>query len=268
MKKILFLVLVVFSINVSNLTAQKDESLDLTNEEFFEQADFIVMGKLIKWNESDVISRRSYDTKGNYNPDDIYTEYKFKIDYVYKSVDNLIKISDTIVVIADRGTIKNRMILDSLSGWYYSDGPAELNKFDYSSIHIFLDGDNFILFLSKTDLPVNSNEKNNYFHCQFLRDRDFARIKFERRSDKSSGLNNLSFDNKYDLYKYMEQFEYLTLPISDPKQMQWELRYDIKSYNKYREERLGIKNTKEYNDSLKNFILEREKQLLQSVKKD
>jgi len=262
MKKTLFLVLVVFSINLSNLTAQEDESLDLTNEEFFEQADYIVKGKFIlKWNDGKYCGR-AYDAKGHYNKEDIYSEYIFKVDYAYKAIDNLIQLSDTIVIIADRGEIQK--VVSTSGEWTFWEYVIKEPK--GITINLNCD-DNFILFLNKTDLPVNPNDKNNYFHCQFLRDREFARIKFEPRSDRSNGLNNLSFDNKYDLYKYMEQFEYLTLPFSDPKQMQWELRYDIKSYNKYRKERLGIKNTKEYNDSLKNFILERDKKLQQSVKK-
>jgi len=266
MKKILFLVLVVFSINVSNLTAQEDESLGLTNEEFFEQADYIVEGKFINGYTN------SYDAKGLYQKEDIYSELKFIVKYAYKAKNNLINNNDTITIVFDWGEIYKVDYTEE--EWTYESLITKyLGNADYPCYCAMgLESENEqILFLKESDFPDNPKKDNNYFRTKLLRDRKFAKIKYERNSDRSTGLNNLSFDNKYDLYKYMEQFEYLNLPISDPKQMQWELRYDIKSYNRYRKERLGIdierENTKEYNDSLKNFILERDKKLQQSVKK-
>jgi hypothetical protein len=131
MKKIFHLIILLIIVSAGNLFAQGEQGkrvniktnedfhnnskfiveektdLKYTNEEFFNKSDFIVEGKLINYIQS---YDRLGDFYGSHNPEDIYTEYIFKVDYVYKSVDNLIKISDTIVIIADRGWRKRREI--------------------------------------------------------------------------------------------------------------------------------------------------------------
>jgi hypothetical protein len=256
MKKIIAILIGI--IGISNIMfAQYVSTALLPNEEFFKNSDFIVKGKLIRWNDYD-LATRAYDIKGNYNPKDIYTEYLFKVDAVYKSYDNLIKLSDTIVIIADRGSIRK---IESTSGeWTFweevkknsNKGPMDLNG-----------SSEFVLFLNKTVLPVNPFDKNSYFHTEFLSDCTYGRLKI---FGYIIGLNDLVFENRYELYKYMEQFEGITLPLSDPTKMKNEV--DDDTFNKYLKER-NIKwgKTKEQNDSIKNYILKLHEELMQNAKK-
>jgi len=270
----------------SNLFAQVDNNnLGLSNEQFFEKSDYIVEGKLISVNYG-------YDVNGNYNPEDIFTEYKFKVDIIYKSTNNLIKQRDTIVVIANRGWVRYDEFnwYDSVTGFSVW-SPKEIGRHLENNINlkpIDLDIDNnFILFLNKTDLPINPNNKNNYFHCQFLQDREFARIKFGNIykydtigltmyhrviREAITGLNGLDFPNRYELYKYMEKFEGVKVPLSNPGDVLYDLNGNIEIFNQYRKERnidykLPNEKTQEEIDSFNRFLEEKSKKAKENTER-
>jgi hypothetical protein len=254
----------------------KEQNLNkdlLSNEEFFNNSDYIVEGKLIKkWN-NDEWYVRSYDAKGLSNVEDLYSEYIFKVNFVYKDVDKLIKINDTLIIVADYGCI-NKLIDEN--HWEYicknvnelhSNGGIDLNQTN-----------DFILFLNKSGLPDNPNKNNTYFRTEFLQNKKYARINMNKdhtvdqgtgkyiTNYRIEGLDGLSFENRYELYKYMEHFEGVNVPLSDTKIMQRDLFGYPDAWNLYLIER---KNTsaKEQNDSIKNYMLKLHEELMQNAKK-
>ena len=251
-----------------NLAAQVDDTgLGLTNEEFFNNSEFIVEGRFIEW------SRVSYDAKGLCNKEDIYTEIKFKVNYVYKSNGELIKQNDTIVIVFDRGVIQNKKTIKDQFGNEFLDGPNEIIKYPENLINrLQIDSDiDMILFLKTSDFPDNPSKRYNYFRTKLLQDRKEARFGFggilnSMIFDKEGftgkydlrikGLDDLIFENRYELYKYMEQFEGVYVPLSDPTKMRWDLSNDS-VFNIYLKER-NIEwrklNSQERKDSLNNFL--------------
>ena len=112
--------------------------------------------------------------------------------------------------------------------------------------------------------------------------REYARLKFKAiyeyhehpdgsvygipKGYKIEGLNGLSFDNKYELFKYMKQFKDVSVPLSDVKEMQRILFGNTEAYHKYMIETTG-KTAKEYSDSVREFMLKHSEELLEKAKK-
>ena len=97
-----------------------------------------------------------------------------------------------------------------------------------------------IYFMKKSDLPENLDisKRSKYPKVSMLQDITRASIKIGSRTSTSGpvfGLNSLRFDNRYELYKYMEQFEGVKVPLSDANYMRWYL--DDEAFNQYSKER-------------------------------
>ena len=235
MKRFIFSVIAVLAMCFSSLFAQVDTTLNLTNEEFFNNSEIIVEGKFIYEPVVEEFGNScSYDAKGLCKEEDIYTEYKFKVNYVYKGGE-AIKQSDTIVIVFDWGAISNKKTIKDQFGREHSDGPYEINKYPKSGrdamYNIF--DQNIIMFLKTSDFPDNPNKNNNYIRTKPLIDRENGRLHIGTLGDMNSwifpegashvehdlrikGLNDLIFENRYELYEYMKQFKGLSFPeLSD-----------------------------------------------------
>ncbi|MDR2511781.1 MAG: hypothetical protein LBC89_04915, partial [Bacteroidales bacterium] len=197
MKK-LILTFTLFVIS-ANLLAQEYKQQLLSNEEFFRKADYIVE---LKWAN---IQSFSYDSKGNYNSDDIYTSSFWIINYVYK-VDGLEKISvgDTIEIIGQGGEIVRQLdwTIEVISttpewGWREDDPNRPIEGVS-----------NSIIFLRRNNLPENPKqiEKRNYKKVNLLQNKLGARLGFWGNG-RITGLNGLDFPNRDSLFAYMQQYK-------------------------------------------------------------
>ncbi|MDR2011356.1 MAG: T9SS type A sorting domain-containing protein [Bacteroidales bacterium] len=246
---ILFALVII--LNITFLNAQEYKTLDqikeknlneglLSNEEFFEKAELIIEGKMLG-----IIC--SYDAKGNYDPDDIYSEYRVLVEKVFKGAPELV--NDTICMIRKSGTIYK----PTESGYEeeinsYGEIPPEppedmglsISR-DFSSI----------LFFVRSDYPGNPDEtkKCNYDKFQLLQEKEKASLKFgdyswgaksSWRFGKITGLNDLVFNNREELYEYMKQFKGITIPESKAQKPLYEIKTQeqIDSLMKAREKRL------------------------------
>ncbi|MDR2835667.1 MAG: hypothetical protein LBV69_05640, partial [Bacteroidales bacterium] len=124
----------------------------LTNEQFFNEAEFIIEGKIVPQ------QHYSYDGKGEYNPKDIYTMNKFVVSYIYKGDKLLIKVNDTIVLVKNRGTIYKKTPNKYSSTMFdykavYSWGEREPSE-GYDDIGLYIEPDlPSVLFCKKSDYP-------------------------------------------------------------------------------------------------------------------
>jgi hypothetical protein len=102
------------------------------------------------------------------------------------------------------------------------------------SVFITKDYESAIYFMKISDLPENPDvsKRNKYPKVCMLQD---VRRAFIRVPHNAYGLNGLQFDNRYELYKYMEQFEGVTVPLWNTNQMKWYL--DDSTFNQYLKER-------------------------------
>ncbi|MDR2835899.1 MAG: hypothetical protein LBV69_06875, partial [Bacteroidales bacterium] len=211
-KKTIIIICTILCVLATNIRAQilpnrntfaqeKQKNLNkdmLTNEQFFNEAEFIIEVKSIS-NQF-----YSYDAKGAFNREDIYTINKIVVLNVYKGDMSLIKANDTIVLVKNRGTIYKKTPYGNkaIHSWgdYDRDNRADdygLALYDYPSI----------IFCKKSDYPENPNSEenySNYFKIKSLRDKERASLKIW---GKITGLNGLSFNNREELFEYMQQFE-------------------------------------------------------------
>jgi hypothetical protein len=238
-------------LGATNSFAQQGERVKLlSNEEFFSKSDYIIEAK------SAGIKPTAYDVGGNYNPDDFYTSAFMIVTYIYKN-DNTMSLSpgDTINL-----TVKGGTILKPLK-----DNPLDMEKItsplreDYDTGErgsVFMTDDSqSIFFMKKSDFPENpdTSKRNKHPKVSMLQDVKRASINIW---GKVTGLNDLHFENRYELYKYMEQFEGVKVPLSDPRKMHWDLFGDDNTFNQYLKER-NIKwrpNDRQRIDSLKRFL--------------
>ena len=98
-----------------------------------------------------------------------------------------------------------------------------------------------IYFMKKSDWPENPDISKRSKHPKVSMLQDITRASIKIKGDRWVsggpvwGLNDLSFDNRYELYKYMEQFEGVEVPLSDTNYMRWHLSEE--AFNKYLKER-------------------------------
>ena len=190
-----------------------------STEEYFAEADIIVEAKRPdNWTSLG----GSYDAVGNYNRDDIYTSSFHIVTRIFKNNSDLsISPGDTLHVITKGGSIfKGATIYEEerISSRPQTDEIFQL--FDYPSFY----------FLNKSDFPDNPDisKRNNHPKVTLLRSP-------KRTADKEDSI--MKFDNRYELYKYMEQFEGVTVPLSDQGHMRWHLGGDSEEFKQYLKER-------------------------------
>ena len=197
------ILLCVNLLGLLSLNAQDDyfnKQKLLYNEDFFEKAALIIEGKMLK-------SFDSYDAKGNYNPNDIYTPQAILVQRVYKGDAKLT--NDTIYVIRHFGTISKEIE----HGWIEFIGlPDIVNDHGYFDEGVYVRKEHSdLLFFIKSDFPDNP-AKTQYCNkpkYRFLQDKHKAVL---RMNEKITGLNNLIFNNREELYNYMKQFKDCTIP--------------------------------------------------------
>ncbi|HPX75786.1 MAG TPA: T9SS type A sorting domain-containing protein [Bacteroidales bacterium] len=206
MKKILFFIPLflmftsIFSQNVIIKDRNAKQILPLTNEEFFEKADFIFEGILI---EGESVG---YDTGGKLNENDIYTSQTLQIIEVHKGNDKLKK--GTIELIRKGG----RLYFLNEMGW---------KEMVYTNMEGCLETDiNYpaIFFCVYSDYPQNKEPKNfdNNITLKFLCDRDYASLQIGSISWEPEhhikGLNYLNFETREAMYDYMRKFKNIVVP--------------------------------------------------------
>ena len=213
----------------------------LSNEEFFSKSDYIIEFKSA--GVSPTFHYTTYDVGGKYNPNEFYTSGFVIVTRVYKN-DEAMSISpgDTLnwiskggqIVIPVEGDPLNPIVIDTPYPEDYETGErGRAGRIgNYTTIY----------FMKKSDLPENPDvsKRSKYPKVSMLQDIKRAAINLGSKTSPGgpvSGLNDLHFDNRYELYKYMEQFEGVKVPLSDMEQMQWDLRRDKDVFEQYLRER-------------------------------
>ena len=209
-----------------------------SNEEFFSKADYII--------EADFAGMEYisyYDAGGNYNPDEFYTSTFLIVTRVYKNDETMpVSRRDTLHQISKGGAvIKPWSSLQEKEQHPFEEGEQIRTPYpeDYDTGERGYAGGG-ILFMKKSDFPENPDisKRSKYPKVSMLQDIPRATIKIgaEFYAGEIDGLNGLHFENRYELYKYMEQFEGVTVPqLSDPGLMH---RYlDDKTFDQYLKER-------------------------------
>lgn len=264
MKRIVLSALLV-AIAISNLFSQEQtKRINIkSNEDFFNNSKYIVEGKILRGGKN--IS--NYDN-GLQDIEKVYTENLFVVRYIYKDVNGKIKANDTITIVRNVGGLRFEYyaeggILTSYEQYKYydySDGKENIlpNKSKYY-LDLFGSTDTFIFFLNDSDYPENPNRKNNYLKTRFLENSIPSGFQITR---PIRGLIGLNFKDRYELYKYMRQFEKIdvTIPLSD-KILMWH-SLDTESYRKYLKEiHNEDRHSQEVNDSILRFMKKQREEL-------
>ncbi|NLA23509.1 MAG: hypothetical protein GX879_00935, partial [Bacteroidales bacterium] len=108
-----------------------------------------------------------------------------------------------------------------------------------------------ICFFTKHNLPENSVIRNEirYLKVNLLQNIEEASLKIDYWRGRSTGLNNLSFNNRYQLYKYMMQFDGVKVPP-------FKSNLGQEGYKEYlKDNEIAVPNHQKYIDSI-NRILE------------
>jgi len=193
----------IFSQNVIIKDRNAKQILPLTNEEFFEKADFIFEGILI---EGESVG---YDTGGKLNENDIYTSQTLQIIEVHKGNDKLKK--GTIELIRPGGRLYT---VNEEMGW------GEMHHFPNRG-GLYVDNKYpAIFFCVYSDYPQNKETKNldNTITLKLLCDREYASIQIGGRGwspqymHHIKGLNLLDFTSREELYDYMRKFKNIVVP--------------------------------------------------------
>jgi len=220
MKKTLLLFATLFC--VTFLYAQ-DNAKQLTNEEFFTQADLVFEGYLLK--TVDI-----YDSKGNdiYNSkyDDCYRITAYIVQQIYKGPKY--NTGDTIFIITQGASLDLKdMILDNSNKRRdYSKGTSMapspfLYKIGFDcSISNYMPS---IYFLVHSDFPDDINSK--YALCQKYKyltlygdsSKEVHYNKMYICRNKIIGLDSLIFHQREDFYSYMKQFDGFRVPEPAPQ---------------------------------------------------
>ncbi|MDR2835911.1 MAG: T9SS type A sorting domain-containing protein, partial [Bacteroidales bacterium] len=210
----------------------------LTNEEYFKNSDYILEVVWIPY--AVTVQPDFYVPFEDLTEDNIYTTWVLKVLNVYKG--NNVQIGDTVLANSKGGVVSKKykeidpanpdteIFREELKGSY--PGPM---KDQGIYIETFK---RTIIFGRDTEIKLYRNSR---FIEMEIQNKQRARIM--NMDGVIYGLNGLSFPSIEELYNYMRQFKGLSVP--PPR----------------------IKQSKEQNDSIKNYILELEEQLRQSSKK-
>ena len=218
MRKIILLSFVILSL-IEMVKAQEKSYWEelkyvglLNNEEFFEKAELIIEGKSLGMGYS-------YDAVGNYNPDDIYSMQYIYVEKVYKGDQSLTK--DTICIMRKGGTIykMTEYGTEKEINSYGNIAPSDADDLGLSIGRDF----SSILFFVESNFP-NDPDKSKNKDCRkfkLLQDKEKASLKFgdyswgvknSWRFGKITGLHDLVFNTREELYEYMRQFDEITIP--------------------------------------------------------
>ena len=227
----------------------------LSNEEFFSKADFIIEGRGIAGHGF------AYDVGGNYDPNDFHTSSLFRVSYVHKNTTGVsVSAGDTLRLIRKGGSMF-RGTNPWRGEWIYSHGfRTSSGVFVETGEPRLSTSELGIYFFTKNVLPTDSvaqhhawrnidgfyqnviedsivKNLNRFVKVNLLQNIEGAFIATSDWVGGATGLNGLDFDNMYELYKYMEQFEGITVPLYDAERMRRHLRYNEDVFNQYLKER-------------------------------
>ncbi|MDR1758546.1 MAG: hypothetical protein LBR51_06285 [Bacteroidales bacterium] len=217
------ILLLVSLLCVLSMKAQDDywnkEKL-LSNEAFFEKAELVIEGKLIK-------TFPSYDALGNYATEDIYTVQAILVERVYKGDKR--KTGDTVYVVRHFGIINqwiNPVSFDIIAS--VSQRIEHDDDYDFYDHGVALGTGNLnILFLKTSDFPKDQaktsySQKTQY---RFLQDKAGALLCVNK---KITGLNHLVFNQREDFSTYIKQFEKYGVKDDENYYKAAEVYYQIK----------------------------------------
>jgi hypothetical protein len=123
---------------------------------------------------------------------------------------------------------------------------------------------NFIFFLNESNYPDNPDKKNHYYRTRFLENSIPSGF---MQHGGIGGLIGLYFPDRYELYKYMQQFEGVNVPLSDLKKMERDLSGRPDAWKQYLQDR-NMKWGQERNDSIKKDMLEKHEQIKKSAQQN
>jgi hypothetical protein len=263
-----------------------------TNKDFFENSDYILEVKRLS---KDITIDYYASKKGAdvniedehgvlttaIDEDDIHIVQMVKVLRVYKGEN--VKEGDTIVAFAKggylpinattwsffpetyrmlgnadciKGLTPQRVTVSTTIGkgnGYLGDRGIDISNWDPS-----------IIFGSDTEFPKDLDKPENDHYLKIkVPNRTKAKLSWE--DGKFSGLNSLHFENRYELYKYMAQFEGIDIPLSDYDKMHKYWSGDDDARNQYiKEWNIDLK---QRSDSVIRFMLQQREELLKSVEK-
>ena len=186
----------------------KEENLSrgmLKNEEYFEKADYILE---VKW-FSDTVERDYYSSRRDtLTKNDIYTYRTLHVLYVYKG--NNVHIGDTIVAFKKGGKIVKEVTHPDYPDMvYYETIGIGYGPMDDQGIEISGDYPTIIFgFNSEFPACFDASKNDKYLKME-IQNKERAALKLR---SKITGLNDLFFKDRYELYEYMEQFKGLNIP--------------------------------------------------------
>jgi len=211
--------------------------LKFSNEEFFSKADFIIEGRNFGHSYT-------YDTDLMNAPETYQMNSMILVTHIYKNDENnSISVGDVLNIIHKGNEMLTGMpsefqgvfINSPWSRGLISRGDMTSQGFLRGEVS-HLDRENrTIYFLTKPTLSdeVVEKDSNVPFKVNFLQRDRRASITIPEWVGGAAGLNDLEFDNMYELYKYMEQFEGVTVPLYDVERMRRHLRYDDGVFYQY-----------------------------------
>jgi hypothetical protein len=181
------------------------QRLPLTNEQFFEQAEFIFEGRLIAH------SGKSYDVLGNLECcEGFYTSSIIEVKHVYKGGDKIKQ--GTLEIITKGGTI----VAENEMGWKV---PYEC--YNREEIVSSGTGNDAIFFCKTSEFPKNLEKRvfdNTISVSHFISKPNavltIGSISYGTKDweKRIRGLNNLNFANRAEFYEYLKQFKGLNIP--------------------------------------------------------
>jgi len=215
----------------------------LTNEEYFENSDYIL--EVIQLHYDITIdyyaSKRGVEAnkidengelKTAIDEDEIYSAWMLKVLRVYKGEN--VQAGDTIIIFAKGGFLwinymdyslhpEGAMAFERIGkgSGYRGDSGISFSRYDVS-----------IIFGNNTEFPKSLDKpKNDHYLKIKIQNKYKARLFWE--DGKYSGLNDLHFENRYELCKYMARFEGINVNLNDQKQMLRYLTGDEEARNQY-----------------------------------
>jgi len=216
-KTILISLFLVLNLLLFGQNTKKDKFDDnrlykgkLSNEDFFNKADYIFEGEYIK-SEAYFVDD---STK-------VYTQYLLRVNEVYKGSKKLEK--GTVTLIKNSGFISK--IYEN------ENGEVVIFNKDHNNDNDFYVQEKQIFFCLESDLTqsLNSFEASNNIILKLFSNHRFASLIYDddlldEYNFLVSGLNSLYFKDKYEFYNYAKQFEGVKIPKEKKKKIRLKLK--------------------------------------------
>ncbi len=191
----------IFAQNVR--TRDRSKQLSLTNEQMFEQADFIFEGRLIHK------SWKTYDTADNVlSGEGFFTSKIIEVKHVFKGGD---KIKNGTIELITKGGVIYQKDEEGL--------PQRYRHFPPEFVDVATSSD-AVFFCKVSTFPKSpyKREFDNEVSVSYFLNEEKALLKIDANSFPMKyqrhvmGLNGLDFRNKRAFYEYLRQFKGLNVP--------------------------------------------------------